>query len=108
MLTLGLAAVPPLARAAAPQQTNEAAESTASAMHAEGKLIDKALDEVNLRPDQKIVYLRNWEDEKTRLAGVAKLLQALVKIARTEQPDTDAALPPPTPEVSKPKIARRA
>jgi transcription-repair coupling factor (superfamily II helicase) len=72
------------------------------------ELIQRHAGTLKLRPDQKIVYLRNWEDEKTRLAGVAKLLQALVKIARTEQPDTDAALPPPTLSLVKPKIARRA
>jgi hypothetical protein len=52
---------------------------------------------VKLRPDQKFVYLRNWDDEKTRLAGVAKLRQALVKIARAAKPETDAALPKPNP-----------
>jgi hypothetical protein len=53
MVTLGLGAVPLLA-SAAPQQTAEAEESTASPMHGgAGKLIDKALDEVQLRPDQK-------------------------------------------------------
>jgi transcription-repair coupling factor (superfamily II helicase) len=63
---------------------------------------------LRLRPDQKIVYLRNWEDEKTRLAGVAKLLQALVKIAGGAKPDADALLPPPTPSLVKPQMARRA
>ena len=32
---------------------------------------------LKIRPDQKIVYLRNWDDEKQRLTGVARLLQAL-------------------------------
>lgn len=63
---------------------------------------------MKLRPDQKIVYPRNWEDEKTRLAGVAKLLQALVKIARAEKPGADVTLPPPTPSLVKPQVARRA
>ena len=62
---------------------------------------------MKLRPDQKIVYLRNWEDEKTRLAGVAKLLQALVKIDRSEKPDAEVA-PPATPSLVKPQVARRA
>jgi hypothetical protein len=52
IVTLGLGAVPLLANAA-PTQTTEAEESTASAMHGAGSLIDKALDEVQLRPDQK-------------------------------------------------------
>ena len=48
------------------------------------------------------------EDEKTRLAGVTQLLRALVKIARAEKPEADAALPTPSPEVARPKVARRA
>jgi hypothetical protein len=54
-----------------------------------------------------MVYLRNWEDEKSRLAGIARLLRALVKIARSEEPDADVA-PPPTPSLVKPPVARRA
>jgi hypothetical protein len=50
--------------------------------------------------------LRNWEDEKTRLAGVAGLLQALVKIARAAKPDAGASMPTPAP--LEPKVARRA
>jgi hypothetical protein len=37
-------------------------------------------------PDQRLVYPRNWEDEHERLAGVAQLMQALVKIARAGTP----------------------
>jgi len=72
------------------------------------ELIQRHAGTLRLRPDQKIVYLRNWEDEKTRLAGVAGLLQALVKIARAAKPDADAVLPPPTPELARPREARRA
>jgi len=63
---------------------------------------------LKLRPDQKIVYLRNWEDEKTRLAGVAQLLRALVKIARAEKPDATAVLPSPAPALVKQQVVRRA
>jgi len=70
-------------------------------------LIQRHAGTLKLRPDQKIVYLRNWEDEKTRLAGVAQLLRALVKIARAEKPGA-ATLPPPTPSLVKPQVARRA
>ena len=72
------------------------------------ELIQRHAGTLKLRPDQKIVYLRNWEDEKARLAGVAKLLQALVKIAHAESPDADMILPPPTPELVRSKVARRA
>jgi len=73
------------------------------------ELIQRHAGTLKLRPDQKIVYLRNWDDEKTRLDGVGKLLQALVKIARAEQPGAgDIKLPPPTPEPVKPRLVRRA
>jgi len=72
------------------------------------ELIQRHAGTLKLRPDQKIVYLRNWEDEKTRLAGVARLLQALVKIAGAAKPGADVALPQPTPEMVKTKVARRA
>jgi len=70
-------------------------------------LIQRNAGTLKLRPDQKIVYLRNWEDEKTRVVGVTKLLQALVKIAGAGKPETEAA-PPPTPSLVKPQVARRA
>jgi len=57
-------------------------------------LIQRNAGTLKLRPDEKIVYLRNWDDEKTRLAGVAKLMQALNKLARAIKPETAAALPP--------------
>src|SRR6185312_410807 len=50
-------------------------------------LIQRNAGTLKLRPDQKIVYLRDWYDAKTRLTGAAKLAQALAKIARTATPD---------------------
>ena len=71
------------------------------------ELIQRNAGSLKIRPDQKIVYLRNWDDEKQRLAGVARLLQALVKLARASQPETEAALPPATLELVKPRAAAR-
>ncbi|HEX3883741.1 MAG TPA: transcription-repair coupling factor, partial [Stellaceae bacterium] len=45
-------------------------------------LIQKYPGAMRLRPDHKLVYLRNWEDEKTRLKGVAGLMQTLMRLAR--------------------------
>ena len=70
-------------------------------------LIQRNAGTLKLRPDQKLVYLRDWHDAKTRLTGAIKLVQALAKIARTK-PDTEAASPTPTPSLIKPRIARRA
>jgi transcription-repair coupling factor (superfamily II helicase) len=68
-------------------------------------LIQKHSGTLRLRPDQKLVYLRNWEDSETRLRGVALLLQTLAKLARA---DAAAALPPPPPELVKTGAARRS
>jgi transcription-repair coupling factor (superfamily II helicase) len=63
------------------------------------ELIQGQAGRLRLRPDQKLVYLRNWEDEATRLKGVAGLMQTLVKLARAATPN--AAMPPPTPALRK-------
>jgi len=73
------------------------------------ELIQKNAGTLRLRPDQKLVYLRNWEDEAERLAGVARLMQALVNLARAGTPDATpaaAAMKPP-PEVVKTRAAAR-
>ena len=72
------------------------------------QLIQRRTVTLLLRSDQKIVYLCDWEDKKTRLAGVAKLLQTLVKIAGAAKSVTDVALPRSTPEMVKTTVARRA
>jgi transcription-repair coupling factor (superfamily II helicase) len=71
-------------------------------------LIQRNAGTLKIRPDQKIVYLRSWDDAKIRLAGVAKLAQALAKIARIIGPETGALLPKATPSLAKPAAARRA
>jgi transcription-repair coupling factor (superfamily II helicase) len=71
-------------------------------------LIQRNAGTLRLRPDQKLVYLRSWDDDKARLAGVARLLQALVKTARTPAPETSAAVAPAATELVKTKVARRA
>ena len=65
------------------------------------ELIQRNAGTLKLRPDQKILYQRNWDDAKARLTGVAKLAQALGQIARAAQPTVDTAL-------IKPRVARRA
>jgi len=69
------------------------------------ELIQKHAGTLRLRPDQKLVYLRNWDDEETRLKGVAGLMQALVKLARAGAPETP--MPQPTPELVKRQAAVR-
>ena len=72
------------------------------------ELIQKNSGTLRLRPDQRLVYLRNWDDEKERLAGVARLMHALVKLARAGVPETAAAsMPKPTPELVKARVAGR-
>src|SRR5207245_9901040 len=61
------------------------------------ELIQKNAGTLRLRPDQRLVDLRTWEDEKERLAGVARLMQTLVKLARVGQPADPVPMPRPTP-----------
>ncbi len=67
------------------------------------ELIQRQAGRLRLRPDQKLVYLRNWDDEIARLKGVAGLMQTLVKLARAATPET--AMPPPTPALRKAQAA---
>src|SRR5437763_7617145 len=72
------------------------------------ELIQKNAGTLRLRPDQRLVYLRNWDDEKERLAGVARLMQTLVKVALAGQPDAaPPVMPKPTPELVKARVAGR-
>ena len=70
------------------------------------ELIQKHAGTLRLRPDQKLVYLRNWEDAQERLAGVARLMQVLVKLARAGTPDA-APMPKPAPDLVKTRAAGR-
>ena len=72
------------------------------------ELIQKNAGTLRLRPDQRLVYLRNWDDEKERLSGVARLMHTLVKLARAGQPDAaPTAMPKPTPELVKARASSR-
>jgi transcription-repair coupling factor (superfamily II helicase) len=72
------------------------------------ELIQQHAGTLRLRPDHKLVYLRNWEDEKERLTGVVRLMQVLAKLARTGDTGAAAAsMPKPTPELVKARAAGR-
>jgi transcription-repair coupling factor (superfamily II helicase) len=72
------------------------------------ELIQRHAGTLKLRPDHKIVYLRDWYDAKTCLTGAAKLAQALAKIARAAPPEADLRPRSPTPSMVKPILARQA
>ena len=71
------------------------------------ELIQSQAGRLKLRPDQKLVYLRSWDDEKERLKGVSGLMQALVKLVRAGAADASAPMPAPTPSLVKPALAPR-
>jgi transcription-repair coupling factor (superfamily II helicase) len=71
------------------------------------ELIQRNAETLKIRTDQKLVYLRQWDDNKQRLVGVARLLQALAKIARTVSAET-AAAPAASRGEPKPMARRRA
>jgi transcription-repair coupling factor (superfamily II helicase) len=57
-----------------------------------------------LRPDQKLVFIRGWDDAKQRVTGVSRLLQELAKIAKEAKPGAaPAPMPPPSSELVKRK-----
>ena len=78
-------------------------------------LIQKSAGTMKVRPDQKLVLLRDLEDKKDRVTQVTRLLTKLAELAKSAKPDTSAGLPPPSPvlvkkpmkPVSKPFGARR-
>jgi hypothetical protein len=76
MLTLGLVAVAPLAGAASTRAAETEQQSAADTAHRVGKLIDEALDEVQLRPDQK--------SEVEKMRAEAEKRHARVKAAENE------------------------
>lgn len=90
MVTLGLGALPLFASAAS-QQTTESTESTASPMHGAGNLIDEALEEVQLRPDQKTqVESMKVEAEKRHVpVKAAKGRLAIAVADQIEQGELD-------------------
>ncbi|MEI9982058.1 MAG: transcription-repair coupling factor [Aliidongia sp.] len=64
-------------------------------------LIQKSAGTMKVRPDQKLVLLRDLEDRKERVAQVTRLLQKLAELAKAAKPDSKAGLPPPTPVLVK-------
>jgi transcription-repair coupling factor (superfamily II helicase) len=50
-----------------------------------------------LRPDQRVVIMRNWEDTRQRLGGINALLRRLAEIA---------AAPAPAPAIAAAPVAQ--
>ncbi|MBV8651820.1 MAG: transcription-repair coupling factor, partial [Alphaproteobacteria bacterium] len=66
--------------------------------------IHRQVGTAKLRPDQKLVLIRAWDETHARLTGVNRLLQDLAKIAAAG--NTPATMPPPTSDLVK-RAARR-
>ena len=64
-------------------------------------LIQKSAGTMKVRPDQKLVLLRDLEDKKDRVAQVTRLLQKLAELAKAPAGNTGPGLPPPTPVLVK-------
>ena len=45
------------------------------------EFIQRQAGKVQLRPDHRLVYRRNWDDAAARVGGVRRLLDQLVKVA---------------------------
>ncbi|MGB8842459.1 MAG: TRCF domain-containing protein, partial [Aliidongia sp.] len=64
-------------------------------------LIQKSIGQMKVRPDQKLVLLRDLEDRKERVAQVTKLLVTLAGLAKSAAPGGAPGLPPVTPMLAK-------
>ena len=42
--------------------------------------IQKQAGTVKLRPDQKLVFVRDWDDARVRMRGVRKLMEELAEL----------------------------
>jgi len=72
------------------------------------ELIQKEAGTMKVRPDQKLVWMRNLEDAKDRVTAVKRLLAKLAEFVAAAQPGAPTKLPPPTPVlVKKPVHGRR-
>jgi transcription-repair coupling factor (superfamily II helicase) len=65
------------------------------------ELIQKSMGQMKVRPDQKLVLLRDLEDRKERVAQVTKLLVTLAGLAKSAAPGGAPGLPPVTPVLAK-------
>jgi transcription-repair coupling factor (superfamily II helicase) len=65
------------------------------------ELIQKSMGQMKVRPDQKLVLLRDLEDRKERVAQVTKLLVTLAGLAKSATPGGAPGLPPVTPVLAK-------
>jgi len=76
------------------------------------ELIQKSAGAMKVRPDQKLVLLRDLEEVKERTVQVTRLLGKLADLAGSAKDDTEAGLPPPSPVLvkrpaTKPAVGRR-
>ena len=60
-----------------------------------------------LRPDQRIVIMRNWEDTRQRLGGINALLRRLAEIAAAPVPAPAPASAAPAGEAKRSSTGRR-
>jgi transcription-repair coupling factor (superfamily II helicase) len=71
------------------------------------ELIQKESPTMKVRPDQRLVWMRDFEDKVLRVKGVEKLLGRLAAYAAGIEPGADTALPPPTPVLVKPEPTKK-
>jgi transcription-repair coupling factor (superfamily II helicase) len=64
-------------------------------------LIQKSAGTMKVRPDQRLVLLRDFEDAKERVAQVTGLLGKLARLANGAKPESEPGLPPPSSSLIK-------
>jgi transcription-repair coupling factor (superfamily II helicase) len=69
--------------------------------------IQRQIGTAKLRPDQKLVLMRGWDDPKQRLTGINRLLQELASIAAGTDKSPPVPMPPPTSDLVKRRATDR-
>jgi transcription-repair coupling factor (superfamily II helicase) len=69
--------------------------------------IQRQVGTAKLRPDQKLVFIRSWDEPRERLTGINNLLQQLAKVAAAGAAAPPAPMPPPTSDLVKRHAAGR-
>ncbi len=73
------------------------------------QFVDAQAGALKMRPDQKLVYIRAWEDAERRLKGARKLARDLAIIANATGALTiQSNAPPPPPKAPPAKTASKA
>jgi transcription-repair coupling factor (superfamily II helicase) len=65
------------------------------------RFLQEQVGTAKLRPDQRVVIMRMWDDTRDRLRGINALLRRLAEIATEPDAQASAPMPPPSSSLEK-------